>query len=203
MKLRADINEVLNLLHDFKPEAIQDLENSFPAHRKLIEGGVILGDEEKSELEVRAEICKVGLEFIRKKSEELVPLLRKRLSRLNYIQLFSNGTSLLGGATILALLQENNDLLKYIFASLIFIGALAGLVVQAFSERSLLKTNSMTVVYDSLIDNKVMAEFYLRELDIQLKFKTEESVSRIYEFMNKANELSLKTRAIIEKFSMT
>lgn len=73
MKNRADINEVINLLHDFNPAAIRDLTSAFPAYRKLIEGGVLLGEGENEvgELEVRAEICKAGLEYIRKKSDEI------------------------------------------------------------------------------------------------------------------------------------
>jgi hypothetical protein len=199
------VDEIIGFLHDVASQKIQELEAKYPQDAKLFKKGIELGDADKSaenELDIRADICLKGLEAVNSKCSELIPQIKKRLSKIGKLQLANQIIVALGGASILTLLQSDGYLsLKYIGAVLVLIGSLLNIYFLHLSNTITPEGNSIFKTFDLVVSNNFDAQKIHQELTIlnQVSHKTEKNVEEIKKNIERGNEICFELKKILIK----
>lgn len=201
----APINEIIGFLELYGQDEIQEIRTEYPEYNKILKMGILLGEEDNEndeieELKVRTHVSKVGINIIIEEAENLIPKIKSRLNKHNRIQFFSQ--TILAFSSMLILiypLDSINQNSRYIIGFMILIPALLTIYIQYKSgiigsnEGNLLKT------FNDLVDYKINAEHYLRELIILDRLKPSTSVKYAQEIIKKSNTISLEMKKIIQK----
>jgi len=191
------IDELIGFLNKYDNTQIALLKQKFPNHFKLFSEGVILGEEYNDELEVRAESCRIALDSIVKKCDEVIPLLKEKMKQLNVIQLFSQIIVAIGGASIFGLIQNDGFyVVKYIAASFVLIGSIINIYFQFVSNSLLPDSNSFFKDYNGVIDCSINSQKCLFEITTLLKItqKTKEDKKELRMQIGKGNELAYELK---------
>jgi hypothetical protein len=201
----APINEIIGLLSLFDKLELSNLRDEFPEYTELLKPGITLGEEEVKdelrELKVRAKVCKTGLNLILEKSEKILPKIKYRLKLLNNIQFISQIVVAISGASILVFLQERHgEMIKIMVGSLTLVSALLTLFVQYKSGTITLGENSLSKIFNNLMDYKINAEHFLEELKIIEELNFSSSTEQVSQIIQKSNDISLQMKIIIQKY---
>jgi len=201
----APINEIIGLLHSYDESELSRLRDEFPEYAELLKPGITLGEEEVKdelrELKVRALVCKTGLNLIFKESEKILPKIKSRLKLLNNIQFVSQIVVAISGASLIAFLQEKHgETIKMVFGSLTLISALLTLFVQHKSGTIASGQNSLSKIFNELMDYKLNAEHFLEELRIIEDLNFSSTTEYVSQIIQKSNDISLQMKKIIQKY---
>lgn len=199
------IDEIVGFLHDVAERQIQELEAKYPKDAKLFKRGIELGDLNEStenELYIRTEVCLKGLEAVNLKCAELIPQIKKRLSRVGKLQLTNQVIVALGGASILTLLQNEGYLsLKYVSALLVLVGSLLNIYFLYLSNTITPEGDSIFKTFDLVVSNNFDAQRIQQELTIlnQINNKTEKNIDEIKKHIERGNEICFELKKILIK----
>ncbi|HZG00197.1 MAG TPA: hypothetical protein VEY71_04300 [Chitinophagales bacterium] len=206
--LQPPINEVINLLEAYAPAELQDLKKTYPEQENALRRGINAGETPapndgrvgtQDELYVRVVATIKGLELVIRKCNEVQPMLKTRLRNLGKVQFVSQLVVALSGATLLAMLQkENNILFNTISGSLTLCGAILTLFVQHRSGTVVPGSRSLFQLYDPLVDNKIAAEHSLQELSIAVDTYQHQSKEKVAELVSKSNGICWEMKKLLD-----
>lgn len=201
----APINEIVGLLNAYSQSELSSIQEEFPEYEKFLKPGIIMGEDEASEdevkeLKIRTKVCKTGLKLIIQKSGEFLPKVKSRLKLLNNVQFISQIVIAITGASIIVFLQEKHgESVKIIIGCLTLIAAILTLYVQHKSGTISLGENSLSKIFNDLTDYKLTAEHYLQELKIIEELNFSSSIEEVSQIIKKSNDISSEMKKIIAK----
>lgn len=214
------INESLSLLEDFNPSVINELKKSYPHLSKVFKGGIMLGAEEEiskkiannssngnlsswnetknQEAELRLKIAMSSLEVIVSKCDSFIPNLKKKLKRLNAIQLVSQLVIAISGASLLTILStEISKSVNYLIGALTLTGSLLTIYIQSKSTSITPNSKSIFKIYEDLVNLHLNAEQKLSELKIYNTLSNGLSNKRLPKLIESSTELCLEVRKLM------
>lgn len=191
----APINEIIGFLELFGQDEIQGIRTRYPEYNKILKLGILLGSEDENdeieELKVKTHVSKVGINIIIQEAEKLIPKIKSRLNKHNKIQFCSQTILALGSMLILVYpLEAINQNSKYIVGFMILIPALLTMYVQYKSGIIGSSEGNLAKTFNDLVDYKINAEHYLRELIILDRLQPSTSIKYAQEIIKKSKAAS-------------
>ena len=185
------VDEIVGLLNNLNKPELQKLQERNIGN-PILDIGIICGDKTEDEIELRLEVLNLGIASINKKCEDILPILRKRIKLLGYLQFISQIVITISGASLIATLEKDGFItVKYISAFLALIGGLITMFVQfksgTLAEQNLIKT------YLILTNYQLDAESIAQEASILKKFAdNEDEKEQVVRLIKKGNDLCRK-----------
>ena len=216
MQQEVHTNEIIGLMHSLDPERLQELKQKFPQYAAQLEPGITLGNEKSQEEGVvkgvdsakrqmtafRAELCKSGLETILETIPGKIAGLRKRIKSLRNIQLVSQIVIAVSGASIFALLGKEMDWVNRLAAVLALLGSVLTLIAKQRETGTISGSESLTVMYDKLVESEIKATANHRELNVLKEFVHETGQwDKLSELVNRTNSMSEELQIMLSRLS--
>lgn len=198
------INEIVNYLKNFDNDQLNSLKKEFPEYEKFLKPGIILGDEnegtENEEYKFRLAVAEKGLRVIFMDSEKLYIKLKPKLKSINNVDLTSQIISLIGGATMLTLIEKDlgaaYNWIKYIAPGAIVISSLLSLFAKNRLESTLGGEDNLFKLTNTIIQYNAEAKALLAEIEVSKTFFAIEKAKGIIE---SANKLAKEMEVVINK----
>ena len=201
----APINESVGLLNKLNNKALDEIRKKHPDFISILEPEVVQDKNRvpHSELAIRVEVCKIALEETLKQTKDIyLPLLRKKLSRLQRIEVLTQIIIVISSSTVFGLLTQDLEqsgflYVAYIGAGLSLVGALLTIILKQNSGEWSMNNQNVAGLFNSLINNRIKAEEILRELNV-LSLFIDANAGEISELINQCNETNRNIRTIID-----
>ncbi|MEM6721686.1 MAG: hypothetical protein AAF611_20325 [Bacteroidota bacterium] len=200
----APINNLIGFLDLFGKKEIEAIRAKYPKYKDILKSGVLMGeentDDELEELKLRAHVSKTTINIMIQKADDVLPKVKSKLKMHNRIQFFSQITLAISSTLILIYpLEEINHLSKFLLGFMTLIPSLLTIYVQYKSGIVGSNEENLSKVFNNLVDYKLNAEHYLRELIILDKIKLSSSIGYAQETIRKSNNISTEIKKIIQK----
>ncbi|AXG71669.1 hypothetical protein KORDIASMS9_03926 [Kordia sp. SMS9] len=201
----APINEIVGFLEIFGKKEIQKIRSQYPNYEDILKPGILMGDkdidDEIEELKVRTHISKVGINIMIQKADSVLPKIKSKLKIHSRIQFISQITLAISSTLILIYpLEEINQISKFLLGIITLVPSLLTIYVQHKSGITGYNEGNLSKIFNDLVDHKLNAEHYLRELIILDKLKPSTSIKYAQETIKKSNIISIEIKKIIQKY---
>jgi hypothetical protein len=154
----APVGELLTLLTRYAPAVRERYKTAFPRD------GMTLGGTGEAELRMRARLAEDGLNKVVRLARQWHPLLRKRATRSQQLQLLAHLLTLVGGATFLTPLAEQSPALRYVLGGITLLSSVAALVARHIGQALWGETTANEDLV-TLVEVRVLGEQLLRDLE--------------------------------------
>jgi hypothetical protein len=163
------IDSIVRLLQNFEPTALAELRQGYPDEPSLFRDRIVMGSEPTSQsgLKVRTAVCAKGLSSAMRVCNRLLPIIRKKLRRANYLRFISEIITVIAGASVFTVLATNfPGFVRYVVAILALAGSLLAMAATYFGGTFHPAGGSLADNYTELVDCQVEAKQLLGELQM-------------------------------------
>ncbi|WP_397445967.1 hypothetical protein [Polaribacter sp. R77954] len=201
----APIDESVGILNKLNSNALEEFRNQNPEFSEILELGVIGGESQMSldELKIRIKVSQISLQETLKETKiKYLPYFRKKIKRLQTLELWSQIIVVVTSSTTIGLLSTNKEfdgkeIVTIVSAVLSLLGAIFSVSVNLNTGKSETGKKNVSKMFNDLITHRIEAEETLREINIKSNFITENE-SELIKLIESCNKTNRDIRTIID-----
>ena len=200
--MNTQINEMIYALEKLNPHKLTLIRQQNPRHSELLQSGVTLGNEEnndvRTEILIKAEICKASNSEILKKCDTEFPIIKRRIKNYRKLNLLSQIISAISSAGIVSTFLTAN------YPNQTKVGLIMGLIgltsslIPIANEYLITGINNKKIneAFVDLVKYRLEIESTDKDLEYFIKSRTPD-FEKISSIINNCNEKTLLISQIL------
>jgi len=202
MERRTLIGESIELLREYSPEVLEDLEIRFPEDSKIIYLGTPAGDDIPLKFAVNATLEAMKIALI--ESQKSLRKIEKNLTRANNYEITGKVISIISSSSLFLLIANNWNNFSYIMNSLALVGVIMPTITQYFTDTLHPENKNLRQMRGELIDLQSKTESIYENLKLCKKAQYREVCNGIptRDLVRDGNVLSQQLRNILKQIGV-
>lgn len=158
------VDQLVSIARRAAPDALELLARKFPENKEIFEAGATLGETEAIAASTAAAL--LGLDVYSAQADQVLNMIRKRLTALSYFELISKIVSATGGAVALGSILKGWIDPAIVASSLSLLGTLAGAAAGWIGGGLGGRPGTLVTDFDTLVGKLVSAQSVGRKIRI-------------------------------------